>query len=51
MRDVLVPRTDSQLPLCGRPQPTPCDGELFQVVSAPAQFNLKGTGWYKPGAS
>lgn len=26
-------------------------GVMRRTVSAPSQFNLKGTGWYKPGAS
>lgn len=43
-KDVLVPRTTSDLPACT------CGSPREHVLSAPA-FTLKGQGWYRPGPS
>jgi putative FmdB family regulatory protein len=41
-KDVLVPRTTSELPKCT------CGGTREHAVSTTGGFVLKGTGWYKP---
>jgi len=43
-KDVLVPRTTSDLPACA------CGAPRERALSAPT-FTLKGTGWYKAGSS
>jgi putative FmdB family regulatory protein len=44
-KDVLVPRTTSELPKCT------CGGDREQVISPTAMFAIKGEGVYKPGSS
>ncbi len=46
-KDVLVRSHSDPMPPCREPN---CCGVLHRTVSA-TNFNLKGTGWYKPGAS
>lgn len=52
-KDVLVRSHSDPLPRCTEPlyQELPCDTQLERTISAAAQFNLKGNGWYRPGVS